>query len=301
VRPFSSHSPALAESQALGGGRHASLKLAVSRGSGSATTPSGAAIWDLPALDMRRPNSARIYGYLLGGKDNFQADRAEAGRLLAVYPAIADLARQNRAFLGRAVTWLAQQGVRQFIDVGSGLPAADSTHLIARAVDTSCHVVYADNDPVVVSHASAILAGDGVAAIDADMRDPSLILTHHVTKTLIKPGEPTAVILGMVLHFFDAETAKAIAAAFTDWLATGSYIVMSVGTADPAIGNALAREYTAAEVYNHTVQEAAGFLSGVDLLPPGLVDADAWDPCAPERQPAPSPVRILAGVGRKPR
>jgi hypothetical protein len=250
---------------------------------------------------MRRPNAARIYGYLLGGKDNFQADRTEAERLLAVHPPIADLARENRAFLGRAVTWLAQQGVRQFIDVGSGLPAADSTHLVARAVDTSCHVVYADNDPVVVSHASAILATDGIAAIDADMRDPSLVLTHPATRNLIDRGEPTAVILGMVLHFFDEEAAAQIVAEFTDWLAPGSYIVMSVGTADPHIGNALAREYTAADVYNHTPEEAAEFLSGVDLLPPGLVNAYEWDPRASAQPPAPHPVQILAAVGRKPR
>ena len=260
----------------------------------------GAAVWDLPALDVTRPNVARVYDYLLGGKDNFEADRAEAERLLAIYPPIARLVRENRAFLARAVMWLARQGVRQFLDIGSGLPAADNTHQVARAVDASCRVVYVDNDPVVVAHASALLAEDGVAAIGADMRDPTTILGHLATRTLIRPGEPTALILGMVLHLFDASTAARIAAAFTAWLPPGSYAVVSVGLADPELGEALADEYTAAPVFNHTPEQAAGFFSGLDLVPPGLVDASDWKPGIPGRPSVPRRSQVVVGVGHKP-
>ena len=147
---------------------------------------------------MTRPNAARIYDCLLGGKDDFEADRAEARRLLEVYPAMGRLARENRAFLACAVRWLAGQAHR-FIDVGPGLPATESTHQAAKAVDPSCRVVYADNDPVVVAHARALMAADGAVAIEADLRNPASVFAHPMTRKPIRDGEPTAVILALVL------------------------------------------------------------------------------------------------------
>jgi S-adenosyl methyltransferase len=253
------------------------------------------------ALDVSRPNIARVYDYWLGGKDNFEADRAEAERLLAVYPLLRDRARENRLFLSRAVAWLAAHGIRQFLDVGAGLPTAENTHQAAQAVDPACRVVYADNDPVVLTHARALLSGPGVAAVEGDLRDPAAILADPAVEQLIRPGEPTAVILAMVLHFLDAGTAAKITEAFTRWLTPGSYVVISCGSGDQETGERLAREYAAGTLYNHSPAQIAGFFASLDLVPPGLVDAGDWNPGLPA---APTPGhrggRILAGVGRKP-
>jgi hypothetical protein len=128
-------------------------------------------VLERPVLDAGRPNIARVYDFLLGGKDNYAADREEAARLLEIYPLLGKRARENRLFLARAVAWLARVGVRQFLDVGAGLPTANNTHQVARQVNPACRVVYADIDRVVVRHAQALLAGTGVAAIEADLAD----------------------------------------------------------------------------------------------------------------------------------
>jgi hypothetical protein len=252
------------------------------------------------AMDVSKPNIARVYDYWLGGKDNFAADRDEAKRLLEVCPRLRQLARENRLFLARAVAWLAGQGISQFLDIGSGLPTAHNTHEAARAVNPACRVVYADNDPMVVAHARALLSGSGVDAINADLADPAGIIADPVAGRLIRPGEPAGLILAMVLHFFDAEAASKIITAFTGWLAPGSNVVISVGAGDERTGGTLAREYTAATVHNHTPGQVAGFFAGLDLVPPGLVDARDWDPGTVAVPPAPHRGgRILAGVGRK--
>ena len=261
--------------------------------------PAGAAWTRLPALDVTRPNAARIYDCLLGGKDNFEADRAEARRLLEACPAMGRLARENRGFLARAVRWLAGQGIRQFIDVGPGLPTTENTHEAAKSVDPSCRVVYADNDPVVVAHARALMAGGDTVAIEADLRHPASVFAHPMTRELIRDGEPTAVILALVLHFLDADTAGQIAAAVTSWLPAGSYAVVSVAVAERGLGKVLASGYTAAKVYNHTPRQVEGFFGGISLVPPGLTDAAGWNPCASPRPPASSEMRVLAGVWHK--
>ena len=253
------------------------------------------------ALDVSKPNIARVYDYWLGGKDNFAADRGEGERLLEVCPRLPQLARENRLFLARAVAWLAGQGIGQFLDIGSGLPTAHNTHEAAQAVNRACRVVYADNDPVVVAHARALLSGSRVAAISADLADPAGIIADPVTGRLIRPGEPTGLILAMVLHFFEDEAASKIITALTDWLAPGSYVVISVGAGDERTGGTLAREYTAATVHNHTPGQVAGFFAGLDLVPPGLVDARDWKPGTIVVPPAPHRGgRILAAAGRKP-
>jgi hypothetical protein len=174
-----------------------------------------------PGIDTSKPSIARVYDYLLGGKDNYAADRAEAGRLLQIYPQLPRLARENRRFQARAVTWLAARGIRQFLDIGSGLPTAPNTHEVAQQADPSCRVVYVDNDPVVMNHARALLAGPGTGAVEGDLADPAAILADPAVQELIDPGEPAAVILAMVLHFFDAGAAGKIATAFTGWLVPG--------------------------------------------------------------------------------
>ena len=217
-----------------------------------------------PALfDTSTPNIARVYDYWLGGKDNYAADRAEAERLIAVYPRLPFLARQSRLFLARAVQWLAKQGVTQFLDLGCGLPTGQNTHEIAQAVHPDCRVVYADADPIVVAHARALLQGPGVTAIRGDIAEPDAILAEVRAQRLVNLAEPTAIILAMVLHFFDAATASDIVATFARAVTPGSYIVLSVGSGDEETGDALTREYQAGTLHNHSFKQIATFVGGL--------------------------------------
>jgi hypothetical protein len=254
-----------------------------------------------PAVfDPSRPNIARIYDHWLGGKDNYAADRAEAERLTGLYPQLPLLARQSRLFLARAVRWLARQGVRQFLDLGCGLPTGQNTHEIAQAVHPDCRVVYVDADPVVLTHARALLRSPGVTAIHGDLAEPGAILADLRARRLINPAEPTAVILAMVLHFFDASTARDIVGTFARAVSGGSYFVLSVGSGDEQTGDALAREYQAGTLYNHSVAQIAAFLEGLEPVPPGVTDAVACVPGSPGQPPPAQPGgRILAGVARK--
>jgi SAM-dependent methyltransferase len=163
-------------------------------------------------FDTSTPNVARVYDYWLDGKDNYAADRAEAERLIAVYPRLPFLARQSRLFLARAVQWLAEQGVTQFLDLGCGLPTAHNTHEIAQAVHPDSRVVYVDADPIVVAHARALLRGPGVTAIRGDIAEPDAIFADVRAQRLLNLAEPTAVILAMVLHFFNTAIASDIVA-----------------------------------------------------------------------------------------
>ena len=153
-------------------------------------------------FDSGTPNMARVYDYWLGGKDHYAADRAEAERLLAIYPPLRDLVRENRAFVTQAITWAARQRIGQFIDLGAGLPASPPVHRAARAVLPSARVAYVDIDPVVLSHARALLTSDdGVTAVAADLRDPAAVLAHPELRAVIDPARPAGIILGAVLHF----------------------------------------------------------------------------------------------------
>jgi hypothetical protein len=253
-----------------------------------------------PAFDTSKPNIARVYDYYLDGKNNYASDRQEAERMLAIYPLLRERARENRLFLARAVTWLAEQGIRQFIDVGSGLPTGQNTHQVAQNVAPACRVVYVDYDPVVTAHATALLTEENVTAVRGDMRDPASILTHPQVLSHIRPLEPVGLIMAMVLHFVDAGTAAAIMAAFIDSIAPGSYVVISVGSGDEKTGGQLAREYRAGTLYNHSRAEITGLLAGLELTEPGLTDARDWDPSLTTvASPREEDGRILAGVGRK--
>jgi O-methyltransferase involved in polyketide biosynthesis len=254
-----------------------------------------------PALfDTSTPNIARVYDYWLGGKDNYAADRAEAERLIAVYPWLPFLARQSRLFLARAVQWLAKQGVTQFLDLGCGLPTGQNTHEIAQAVHPDCRVVYADADPIVVAHARALLQGPGVTAIRGDIAEPDAILAEVRAQRLVNLAEPTAIVLAMVLHFFDAATVSEIVTTFARAVPPGSYLVLSVGSGDEETGDALTREYQAGTLHNHSFKQIAAFVEDLELVPPGVTDAMAWIPGSPSQPPPPQPGgRILAGVGRK--
>ena len=281
-------------------GTHASFGVGDNVGATWAT-PAESRPVEPPLIDTSTPNIARVYDYWLGGKDNYEADRAEAERLIAVYPRLPFLARQSRLFLARAVRWLAEQGVTQFLDLGCGLPTGQNTHEIAQAVRPDCRVVYVDADPIVLAHARALLRGPGVTATRGDMAEPDAILADIRAHGLINLAEPTAVILAMVLHFFDAATVGDIVATFARAVTPGSYIVLSVGSGDEQTGDALAREYQAGTLYNHSFKQVAAFVEDLELVPPGVTDAMAWMPGSPSQSPPPqSGGRILAGVARKP-
>jgi hypothetical protein len=253
-------------------------------------------------LDTTRPNIARVYDAWLGGKDNFEADREEAERLLQIYPDLRRLAQENRTFVRRAVHWLAAEcGIRQFLDVGSGLPTARNTHDVAQAAAPGSKVAYVDKDPMVVLHAHALLAdGRNVRAVRGDAAEPAAILADPRVATLIHPDRPSAIILAAVLHFFPLTDARRIITEFAALAAPGSYMVISVGSS----GRKLASAYTAGTLHDHSPDEIRSLLAGLEIIdPPGLVDALYWAPGTPAPARAESGEQgghIFSAVARTP-
>jgi O-methyltransferase involved in polyketide biosynthesis len=264
------------------------------------TTPAAHGPADPP--DTTRPNIARAYDYLLGGKDNFAADRDLADKLLAIYPGTRQMVRENRRFLVRALDHVLAQAISQYVDLGAGLPTSPAVHGIVRRFDNSALVVYVDNDPVVISHLRALAcsADPQVHAIEADLAAPATVLTGGCANG-IDLEEPVCLILAMVLHFYDATTARDLVTGYADELAPGSHVIITVGAGDPAIADQITRTYDAAPLHNHTRDDVASFFTGLNLIDPGITDARAWQPGW--RTPAPFYDRagqILAGVGVKP-
>jgi hypothetical protein len=257
-------------------------------------------------FDPTVPNVARVYDVLLGGKDNFAADRQAAAKLLEAVPGAAVAARENRAFLGRAVRFLAREaGICQFLDLGTGLPTAGSVHEIAQADDPrQVRVVYADYDPVVVRHAEALLGGSLTAAVvRADLRQPWELFAQPTVRTLINLAEPVAILLVAVLHFIeDHEDPWATVNCYKDLMAPGSYLVVSHVTADHLSAEAAAQAQAAyagasAPGVPRSREQVAGFFAGLDMVAPGLVDLAAWRPA--HLGPACGPAVFYAGIGRK--
>lgn len=252
-------------------------------------------------FDPTKPNIARVWDYWLGGKDNFAVDRELAQKMLAVNPVSAQMARENRQFLGRAVRYVAARDIRQFIDVGAGLPTALNTHDIARHVNSQARVAYVDNDPVVISHARGLLAtGPGVIAVPGDMRQPDGILADAELTELIDMTEPACVILSGVLHFADLQTARDVATAFARALVPGSYLIISVGTGSRVEGKNFASAYTAARLYIHSAQDIETFFDGLELIPPGVGSVRSWYGDEPAQPFEPRSATFVCGVARKP-
>jgi O-methyltransferase involved in polyketide biosynthesis len=248
-------------------------------------------------------NVARTYVHWLGGKDSFEVDRAAADSVLVAFPEVAEVARANRAFVARAVRHVAQQGVRQFIDFGAGLPASPNVHEIAREHVADARVVYLDKDPVVLSHARALLAiGENIGVVAGDLREPAVSMADSVLAHLITRTEPVCVILGCVLHFLAAEEADAAVAWFRQWMASGSYLVISAGTStgtDPELLQQLQSAFgDAVPVTGRSLGEITAWFDGLALSRPGVVDVWSWRPDS-RRRPIGSRARILGGVGRK--
>ena len=230
-------------------------------------------------FDASEPSIPRVWDVLLGGKDNFAADRDQAARLLAVYPRAADLARERRQFQGRALTYVAGAGIRQFLDLRCGLPTAPSTHETAHASQPGAAVVYVDNDEQVMSHAQNILArAPGVLAVAGDLTHPGEILYDWRIREVIDFRQPICLVLTMTLHFLCAETARAITGQLIAGVPDGSYLITSVGHLDGRAGRQFTSHYNAGDLHHHSRADVAGFLAGLDLITPGITDARAWHP-----------------------
>ena len=262
-----------------------------------------------PEIDTSKPHSARLYDYFLGGKDNFAADRETANKALEAWPHIRTAARENRAFLGRAVRYLAAEaGITQFLDLGSGLPGVGNVHEIAQDVNSAAHVVYVDNDPIVLAHGRALLASkpEGRSVyIEADMREPEKILAHPVVRDTLDFSKPIALMLVAVLHFFpDDDDVRRIVEPMVGALPPGSYVVSSHGTAEfePAAveaGKAYTRGGVGVIGRNADVFADLVF-DGLTLVPPGVVVVSEWRPEPGAILPARPEVSMNGAVARKP-
>jgi hypothetical protein len=248
------------------------------------STPGGTG--SLP-FDTSVAHQARIYNYLLGGKDNYAADRAAAEAALKIWPDIAFTARANRAFLRRVVRYLAgEAGIRQFLDLGTGIPAAGNTHEVAQAIAPESRVVYVDYDPVVLAHARALLTSDGAGAteyIDADLRDTGTILAQAAH--LLDFSQPVAVTMLAILHALpDADAPYAIVARLMEAVPSGSYLAISHGGSDRVDREAqqdIGDSWSGRVQQQFTLrsrEQVARFFAGTDLVEPGVVPAEEWRP-----------------------
>ncbi|MFE3793700.1 SAM-dependent methyltransferase [Nocardia tengchongensis] len=263
--------------------------------------------WAPEGVDMNRPSPARMYDALLGGSHNFEVDRqaAEAGK--ALVPDLPRLALSNRAFLRRAVRFLVDQGVRQFLDIGSGIPTAGNVHEVAQAIDPECRVLYADIDPVAVAHARAILRGnDQAAAIEADLREPAALLAQARETGIIDFDQPVGILLIAVLHLMGDEYAPAEKVAALHAAApAGSYVAISHLTSATRPDDAAklvenSRDVSRIGLRFRTRDEITALFGAWQLIEPGVVELPLWRPES-DRDQHETPGRSLglAGVGRK--
>ena len=266
----------------------------------------------MPEIDTSRAHPARMYDYLLGGKDHFEADREAIGALLKAVPNARTGARENRAFLGRAVRFLvAEAGIRQFLDIGSGLPTANNVHEVAQSIAPGTRVVYVDNDPIVMAHARALLTSHPsgqTAYVQADLHDPESILGHPAVRETLDFGQPVALMLLAVLHFLpDDQDPAGIVSTLLGALPPGSYLVASQTTADfhdeaTAADGIQAVRRAGVPFQSRTAAEFGDLaFTGLKLVAPGLVPVSEWRPeTEPGLIPPPGEVGYLGAVARKP-
>ena len=243
-----------------------------------------------PGVDMNAPSIARVYDFFLGGKDNFAVDRAVAEHAVRITPDGPQAAQANRAFLRRVVRFLAaEQGVSQFLDLGSGLPTQGNVHQVAMRHDPQARVVYVDNDPIVLAHGRALLAGDGATTVvQADIRSPEAILQHPQVRQFLDFDRPIGLLLFAILHHLsDDEDPKAVAATLIEGLPSGSYVAIShfrdPGERHP---DASRKAHEVERVFNESLgtgrwrtdEEILSFVEGLEVLEPGLVPLAEWRP-----------------------
>jgi hypothetical protein len=259
-----------------------------------------------PELNSNVPQTARIWNYWLGGKDHFPVDRQVGDQILEAFPAIVENARASRAFLARAVRYLAgEAGVRQFLDIGTGLPTANNTHQVAQRVAPESRVLYVDNDPIVLAHARALLTGSGEGAtayLDADLRDPDKIL--EAAAEILAFDRPVALMLmGIMGHVGDDDEARSIVRRLLDALPSGSYLALCDGTDTNPAGVAAQAQYNESGAIPYRLrspEQIAGFFEGLELVEPGVVSLPRWRPDTADAGGGPMEVDAFGGVGRKP-
>ncbi|WP_232304013.1 SAM-dependent methyltransferase [Pseudofrankia sp. DC12] len=258
-----------------------------------------------PFLDTTVPHSARVWNYWLGGKDNYPADRAVGEQVREVYPEIIDVARESRGFLARAVRFLAEDaGIRQFLDIGTGLPTAGNTHEVAQEIAPEARVVYVDRDPLVLVHARALLTStpQGVTAyVDADVRDPRAILA--AAGDVLDFTQPVGLMmLGVLGNVADVDEAGQIVSRLVDAIPPGSYVVINDGTiadaeaARGAMEAARRRKDAGDPYYPRTPEQIARYVDGLELVEPGVVSTPLW---RPEPGVSPRPIGSHGVVARK--
>jgi SAM-dependent methyltransferase len=278
--------------------------------SGPRSDSRGAAERPPAGIDVSRPHAARMYDFYLGGKDHFAADRATAEKAMASWRSVRTAVRENRAFLGRAVRYLVEEaGIRQFLDIGTGLPSANNVHEVAQSVIPDSRVVYVDNDPIVLAHAQALLIGNPegqTAFIQADLHEPEKILDHPTTREVLDFAEPIALMLVAILHFLpDDENPAAIVRTLVDALPSGSHIVASHVTPefDPAGVHGLEASYRAGGLRTQS-RPLDDFVSlafdGLQMVDPGVELVSEWRPEGTGPRPSAAEVSWHGGVARKP-
>ncbi|MCP3799294.1 SAM-dependent methyltransferase [Allokutzneria sp. A3M-2-11 16] len=261
--------------------------------------------WVPEDIDLTRPSAARMYDYFLGGSHNFSVDREAAAAAEQALPGVRLAVRANRSFLRRAVKYLVGKGIRQFLDLGSGIPTVGNVHEIAQGECYGTRVVYVDIDPIAVGHGRRILADNPDAtSVRADLRDPLRVLEDPEVRALLDLDQPLAVLMVAVLHFVpDAEDPWAVVAGYLDRLVPGSHLVLSHGTNDDFSDEENSGFETVRQVYQRTSSpivvrteaEVAAFFTGLELVPPGLVRLSDWRPDSVEQWKS-----WRCGIGRKP-
>ncbi|MEV8509692.1 SAM-dependent methyltransferase [Actinoplanes sp. NPDC051475] len=261
-------------------------------------------------INIGDAHPARRYNYWLGGKDNFAADRASADAIEKIFPHIRTAAIENRRFLQRAVRWLtAKAGIRQFLDIGTGIPSADNTHEVAQRHAPDARVLYVDNDPIVLTHARALLTSHPLGRtefIDADLRHPETILDDPALKTTLDLTQPVALLLVAVLHFLtDHDDPYTVVTNLLDRLAPGSYLVLSHATVE-LLPAETATALTDRDVpgrgdfTSRTYEQVERFFDGLEFVPPGLTVASQWRPEPASTPASAQQVAAYAGIARKP-
>jgi hypothetical protein len=260
-------------------------------------------------IDTSVAHPARRYNYWLGGKDHFAADRESGDMFAAAFPSVRLAALENRAFLRRTVRFLAEAGVRQFLDIGTGLPVPDNTHEIAQRIAPESRVMYVDNDPIVMTHARALTVGSPqgrTGYLEADVREPSTILTDPAVRAVLDFDRPVALMLVAVLHFIhDDDQARSIVRQLLDALPSGSHLVISNMTMDLATPEVVAKHeemYATghSDARARTKAEFARFFDGLELVEPGIVVVSDWHPDRPaDQRPTAAEVSIYGAVGRR--
>ncbi|GIF17234.1 S-adenosyl methyltransferase [Actinoplanes teichomyceticus] len=254
-------------------------------------------------VDAQTVSPARRWNYWLGGKDHYQVDRDSGDLIAKAYPAVWTAAREGRAFHNRVVRHLAgAAGIRQFLDIGTGLPAPGNTHEVAQQMAPDARVVYVDNDPMVLAHARALMIGGATTYVDADLREPQRILRSAELNATVDLSRPVAILLINVLHFIEDDAqARAVIRTLLDAVAPGSYLVATNGTTDFVPPEVAARVQASqaggrAELWPRTREVFARFFDGLRLVDPGIVAVCDWRPDRADR-PAPSEVSTWGGVG----